>query len=120
MKALLALEDGRTFPCLSFTGPGEANGEVVFNDFKATRPSEVSGTNWPAVMNSFGKIRETEIVFEHGMFYILKTGSGYIVVVMDKSASIAMVRLNCSIIVPSLQQQVKKQSGLARFFRRKK
>lgn len=31
MKALLALEDGRTFPCQSFTGPGEAGGEVVFN-----------------------------------------------------------------------------------------
>ncbi len=31
MKALLALEDGRTFPCRSFTGPGEATGEVVFN-----------------------------------------------------------------------------------------
>ncbi|MEW5733292.1 MAG: glutamine-hydrolyzing carbamoyl-phosphate synthase small subunit [Thermodesulfobacteriota bacterium] len=31
MKALLALEDGRTFSCRSFTGPGEARGEVVFN-----------------------------------------------------------------------------------------
>ncbi len=31
MKAFLALEDGRIFPCRSFTGPGEANGEVVFN-----------------------------------------------------------------------------------------
>ncbi|SLM30659.1 carbamoyl phosphate synthetase small subunit, glutamine amidotransferase [Desulfamplus magnetovallimortis] len=31
MKALLALEDGRTFPCRSFTGSGEASGEVVFN-----------------------------------------------------------------------------------------
>jgi carbamoyl-phosphate synthase small subunit len=31
MDALLALEDGRTFPCRSFTGPGEAAGEVVFN-----------------------------------------------------------------------------------------
>ncbi len=31
MKALLALEDGRTFKCRSFTGPGEASGEVVFN-----------------------------------------------------------------------------------------
>lgn len=31
MKALLALEDGRTFGCRSFTGPGEASGEVVFN-----------------------------------------------------------------------------------------
>jgi carbamoyl-phosphate synthase small subunit len=31
MKALLALEDGRTFACKSFTGPGEAWGEVVFN-----------------------------------------------------------------------------------------
>lgn len=31
MKALLALEDGRTFKCRSFTGPGEAQGEVVFN-----------------------------------------------------------------------------------------
>ncbi len=31
MKALLALEDGRTFQCRSFTGPGETGGEVVFN-----------------------------------------------------------------------------------------
>ena len=31
MKALLALEDGRCFTCRSFTGPGEAFGEVVFN-----------------------------------------------------------------------------------------
>jgi carbamoyl-phosphate synthase small subunit len=31
MKALLALEDGRTFPCNSFTGPGETWGETVFN-----------------------------------------------------------------------------------------
>jgi carbamoyl-phosphate synthase small subunit len=29
--ALIALEDGRTFPCRSFTGPGETAGEVVFN-----------------------------------------------------------------------------------------
>ena len=31
MKALLALEDGMSFPCRSFTGPGEASGEIVFN-----------------------------------------------------------------------------------------
>ena len=31
MKALIALEDGRTFACRSFTGPGEVGGEVVFN-----------------------------------------------------------------------------------------
>jgi carbamoyl-phosphate synthase small subunit len=31
MDALLALEDGRIFECRSFTGPGEAWGEVVFN-----------------------------------------------------------------------------------------
>ncbi len=31
MKALLALEDGRAFPCRSFTGSGEATGEIVFN-----------------------------------------------------------------------------------------
>ena len=31
MQALLALEDGRHFNCRSFTGPGEASGEVVFN-----------------------------------------------------------------------------------------
>jgi carbamoyl-phosphate synthase small subunit len=31
MKALLALEDGKIFPCRSFTGPGEVAAEVVFN-----------------------------------------------------------------------------------------
>jgi carbamoyl-phosphate synthase small subunit len=31
MKALLALEDGTLFPARSFTGPGQASGECVFN-----------------------------------------------------------------------------------------
>ncbi len=31
MKALIALEDGRTFQGRSFTGPGEVSGEIVFN-----------------------------------------------------------------------------------------
>ncbi len=31
MNGLLALEDGRTFSCRSFTGPGECAGEIVFN-----------------------------------------------------------------------------------------
>ncbi|MBW1993088.1 MAG: glutamine-hydrolyzing carbamoyl-phosphate synthase small subunit [Deltaproteobacteria bacterium] len=31
MKALLVLEDGRIFPCSSFTGRGESSGEIVFN-----------------------------------------------------------------------------------------
>jgi carbamoyl-phosphate synthase small subunit len=31
LPALLALEDGRIFECRSFTGHGEASGEIVFN-----------------------------------------------------------------------------------------
>ncbi len=31
INGLLALEDGRTFSCRSFTGPGECTGEIVFN-----------------------------------------------------------------------------------------
>jgi carbamoylphosphate synthase small subunit len=31
IMALLALEDGRVFDCRSFTGSGEASGEIVFN-----------------------------------------------------------------------------------------
>jgi carbamoyl-phosphate synthase small subunit len=31
MKALLVLEDGKTFSCQSFTGHGESWGELVFN-----------------------------------------------------------------------------------------
>lgn len=30
-QALMALEDGQTYKCQSFTGPGEAFGEIVFN-----------------------------------------------------------------------------------------
>jgi len=30
-KALMVLEDGQSFKCQSFTGPGEAAGEIVFN-----------------------------------------------------------------------------------------
>lgn len=94
-------------------------GEILFNAPKSNAVTGFSAIEWPAVMENLAGIRETEIVFEHCMFYIVKSNIGYVVVAMDKSAPIAMVRLNCSIIIPSLEQRVDKSSGLSRFFRRK-
>jgi carbamoyl-phosphate synthase small subunit len=60
MKALLALEDGRTFTGHSFTGEGEAEGEVVFNTAMTgyqevlTDPSysgQIVTMTWPLVGN---------------------------------------------------------------------
>lgn len=98
-----------------FISPG---GEIVFNSLAATAEKGFPETGWAAVMGNLAEIRETEIVFEHCMLYIVKTKTGYVVVVMGKSAPIAMVRLNCSIIIPSLEQRVDKSKGLRRFFRR--
>ncbi len=60
MKALLALEDGRTFPCRSFTGSGQAEGEAVFNTSMTgyqeilTDPSyagQIVTMTWPLIGN---------------------------------------------------------------------
>lgn len=72
---------------------------------------------WETVIDAFSHIREADVVYERLRIYIRKTKIGYLIVFMDIYAPIAMVRLNCDIILPQLKHP-KDNRGLMRFFKR--
>ncbi len=63
------------------------------------------------------KLREADFVFENGRIYMRATEKGYLLVVMGPVVSIAMVKLNCDIILPQLKAD-KPGGKLKGFFKR--
>ncbi|MGD8268398.1 MAG: hypothetical protein PVF55_09525 [Desulfobacterales bacterium] len=70
--------------------------------------------DWPKLMPVIKRMREADIIYENGRLYLRATGQGYLVVIMGPVVSIAMVKLNCDIILPQLKAEkpVGKLKGL--------
>jgi hypothetical protein len=89
-------------------------GDLVFKEFRSSVNAEPEGRDWRFFIESLEGMRETDLVFEKGRIYIRKTDIGYIVILMALFVPIAMIRLNCDIILPSLKpaKSGKKFGGL--------
>ena len=73
--------------------------------------------NWNKLLVSLGEAREAEFLFENGRLYLRKTHDGFMVIRMQLMASIAMVKLNCDILLPQLKNTANSK-GLKGFFKR--
>jgi hypothetical protein len=92
-------------------------GKVIFESLDDTKfLPEKSRLSWKMIIDSLDEFREMDLVFEEGRFYIRKTDSGYLMISMGRQVSIAMVKLNCDIVVPELKN-AKAGKGLKRFFK---
>jgi hypothetical protein len=58
--------------------------------------------DWTKLTPVLQKMREADFVYEQGRFYMRATDQGYLLVIMGPVVSIAMVKLNCDIILPQL------------------
>lgn len=74
-------------------------------------------TNWRKLLEVIKNAREADFVFENGRIYVRRTGRGYLLVTMQSFASIAMVKLNCDIVLPQLKN-TKDSKGLKGLFKR--
>jgi len=86
MKALIALEDGTFFEGWSFTGPGEAVGEIVFNTSLSgyqeilTDPSytgQIVTMTYPMIGNYGANPEDMESTAIHPMAFLIKEYSRY-------------------------------------------
>jgi predicted transcriptional regulator len=92
-------------------------GKVLFESLDKTRfVPEKSKSGWKLIMDSLNDFREMDLIFEEGRFYVLKTEAGIIIISMNLSVSVAMIKLNCDIIIPELKKALSGK-GLKRFFR---
>lgn len=94
-------------------------GELVFKEFLSPLIDESETMDlWGVFIDSLKGIREAELVFENARLYVRKTSSGYVMILMGVFAPVAMVRLNCDIILPSLKKAATTK-GWRNFFKKK-
>jgi hypothetical protein len=93
-------------------------GKVIY-DTDMNKPTNVRKpyTNWNKLLASLGDAREAEFVFEKGRLYLRKTHDGFMIIRMQLITSIAMVKLNCDILLPQLKSTGTNR-GLKGFFKR--
>ncbi len=58
--------------------------------------------DWTQLMPVLQMMREADFVYENGRFYLRAADQGYLLVIMGPVVSIAMVKLNCDILLPQL------------------
>ena len=83
-------------------------GKHVFSEFASQQPKNIGDINWLPFIHSLNGIHEAELIFENNRFYLRRAGMGYILVVMGKAGLTEMVRLNCDVLISSLEQTKKK------------
>ena len=107
---ILNIDGVKGLMLLSFTG------EIVFWELNHVVHENVENRDWRLFIESLADVRETDLIFEKGRLYIRRTDIGYLVVLMGSFVSIAMIRLQCDILLPSLKP-VKAAKGIRRFFK---
>ena len=83
-------------------------GKDVFSEFVSQQSIKIGDVNWIPFIHSLNGIHEAELIFEKKRLYLRRAGMGYILVVMGKAGLTEMVRLNCDVLISSLEQTKKK------------
>ncbi len=113
-RDILGIDDVKGVMIFSFKG------ELIFKEFLTPIPEEPETREWwPLFIDSLRGVREADIIYEKGRLYVRKTEIGYLLILMGVFAPVAMIRLNCDILLPSLEKTgISKR--LAHFFKKKK
>ena len=92
-------------------------GEVLYRESGGDGNSDPAKVDWKNILSTLKGARETDLVFDQGRVYIRRTDLGYLLIPMSNTASVAMLRLNCDILLPSLKP-AKGSRSLKRFFKK--
>lgn len=81
------------------------DGELIFSNFQQPPSKDPESQEWwPLFIASLDGIREADVVYEKSRIYVRKTEIGYLFIILSLSAPIAMIRLNCDVMLPSLKK----------------
>jgi predicted regulator of Ras-like GTPase activity (Roadblock/LC7/MglB family) len=96
------------------------DGDLVYRHFLDPWRFEPEKKDWWGFfVYSLDGIKEAEMVYERERLYIRRAQEGYLVVLTNNAAPMAMIRLQCGILL-SGDHDGSQQKGLSRFFRAKK
>jgi len=109
-KDILSAEGVKGLMLFSFVG------QPVYKEFNQAPPEGIESRDWSVFIESLDGMRETDLIFKKGRLYIRRTDIGYLVVLMGLFVPIAMMRLQCDILLPSLKPH-KSTKGIRRLFK---
>jgi hypothetical protein len=110
-KDILSIDGVKGVMVLSFTG------DLMFEKFASEIPRDSDNMNWSQLVASLGGMRETDLIFEKGRIYMRRTDIGYLLIFVGLFIPMAMLRLNCDILLPSLTPE-KSNKRWSRLFKR--
>ncbi len=90
-----------------------------FSDQYLRDTTAVEAFGWEPLLTELGELTEADFVFDQGRIYLRKLQAGFLLVIMDDIAPIAMVRLNCEILMPELDTMKAFSSRIGRIFKKK-
>ena len=94
-----------------------SKGEILFKRFTSDISQDPEKMNWNRFIELQDGMRETDLIFEKGRLYIRKTDAGYLIIFMSLFVPMAILRLNCDILLPALTP-AKSSKRWSRFFKR--
>ena len=80
-------------------------GSVMLSKFSSDFRSEeekLSQINWTPFTIEMDGIKDAELIYDSARFYIKKSETGFLIVIIGDNAPISLVRLNCEILLPLL------------------
>jgi len=92
------------------------DGNVVFHEFLDGVRHNLREVALLATTPVLGKAKEVEVLYENDRIYMRMFPAGLVVVWMGAFARVAMIRLSCEVLVPSLGQALSSK-GWRRLFK---
>jgi hypothetical protein len=108
---ILSMEGVKGLMLFSFAG------DLVFKNLLQVGLANVEDWDWRLFIESLAGMREADLIFDKGRLYIRRNDMGYLVLLIGPFVPIAMIRLQCDIVLPSLTP-AKKTKGIRRFFKK--
>jgi len=99
-----------------------SEGSVMLSKFSPDFREEegkLSQINWEPFTIEMGSIKDAELIYDSARFYIKKSETGFLIVIIGDNAPISLVRLNCEILLPLLTKIQPTSKRIGKILRKK-
>jgi len=97
-------------------------GNVMLSKFSSDFREEeekLSQVNWEPFTVEMGNVKDAELIYDSARFYIKKSETGFLIVIIGDNAPISLVRLNCEILLPLLTKIQPASKRIGKILRKK-
>ncbi|MCU0598783.1 MAG: hypothetical protein MUE70_05920 [Desulfobacterales bacterium] len=98
------------------------DGNIIANKFSSKfkyEEEKLGQILWSPFVLELSGIVDAELLFDAAKFYIKKSDAGYLIVIMEDYTQLSMVRLNCEVLLPSLDKLKPTSKRISEIFKKK-